>query len=93
MGRTKLESHLLSSARSSIAKATKGGKPHINIYGLLVAYADASGLVPYRMSATEGDPVANMKVRLSRVKSSRTGIHMLSIVLAQMVKSTVASVN
>lgn len=51
LGRTEIEPYLLWSTRLSIAEAIKGVKPRISAYKLLVAYAHASELIPYRLSA------------------------------------------
>jgi hypothetical protein len=51
LGRTEIEPYLLWSTHLSIAEAIRGMKPRISAYRLLVAYAHASELIPYRRSA------------------------------------------
>ncbi len=86
-GRTDLESYLLEQTHSFITKEVKGRKPRISAHKVLVAYAFASNLLPYRGSTTTGDPVKAMKIRMSRVKHLKTRIPMLTLLLAQMIKS------
>jgi hypothetical protein len=92
LGRTEIESYLLWSTHLSIAEAIKGMKPRISAYKLLVAYAHASELIPYRRSADDRVSVIAMKMRVSRVKRSPTKIGMLSVIVAQMIK-TIPSVS
>ena len=92
-GRTQLRSHLLLVAHSSIANLIKGKKPLPSVYKLLVAYADASQLIPYRDSAADGEIVDSMKNRIARAKLSKMIIPMLSILLAQVSKENQATKN
>jgi hypothetical protein len=63
-GRTHLRSHLLVQALNSIRKLVKDTKPRPDSIALLVAYGHASWLKKY----SGRDPVAAMKMRMSRMK-------------------------
>jgi hypothetical protein len=76
-GRTKIESHLLCSTYTSIVELRKRERLRISSYGLLVAYAHASQLVPYKNLVADGEPVGAMKMRLSRAKHSQKRVDVL----------------
>lgn len=82
-GRTQMESHLLSVAYKRIKTLRTATGVSISSMELLVAYAHASSLVPFPTSASSADPVAAMKARISRTRTSQKRTEMLGLMLVQ----------
>jgi hypothetical protein len=86
LGRTKIETHLLDSALSTIVTQLKERKLRLDKHCVLVAYAHAALLVPYLESDGKKASVAAMKARMYRARKSKNKGAMLTLFLAQMLK-------
>jgi hypothetical protein len=82
-GRSLMESHLLSVTYKRIKSLRTEARVSIGSFQLLVAYAHASSLVLYPASASDGEAIHAMKMRLSRSRASKTHNAMLSLMIRQ----------
>lgn len=85
LGRTKIETHLLETAMSTIVTQLKDHKFRLDNHCVLVAYAHAAKLVPYIKSDGKYASVEAMKMRMCRARKSKNRVAMLSLFLAQLV--------
>jgi hypothetical protein len=81
-GRSRIEPHLLRLAYPTIVRLLKKERLRISNFELLVAYAHASGLHPYKNSLKGDNPIDALKAQLFRAKKSDMGVAVLSRMLA-----------